>query len=257
MNKRGRINWKAVIIGAIIVVIILMFVLFNTVLNKLVCPISEETQIAESTNISIAFSDGFDNGLRTLWYKNWNPVRRLAFSCKNEAIQDKNFYEKAKDFTVEKLGFDKDVFNFIADLGFGLLVGLWVWIAFAAISGLTKVSLGSFSKFNPYFNKTAEISKIKRGWLSFIGSSPWKILAVGIFIAVLLQIPLLNSFIDIITFKPLALNAYLRTMLLAFYIGFLPGAIEAYTRYRQRLKYYKQIVRVKYGIKIAKAAAEA
>lgn len=90
-------------------------------------------------------------------------------------------------------------------------------------------------------------------WLEFIGDAWWKALVIGVGYAVLMQVPFLNSFIEFITFKPLLnlahnwfIFGFFRSIILAFYVGFIPSAIEAYARYKMRKAYYNALTRAKF-----------
>ena len=149
------------------------------------------------------------------------------------------------------LGFNKGFCDFIPDLLMGFLIGLFIYIAYLLIGWITRYTL----YIQPFKLKKSEITRIQSSWLNMIGGSAWKILLIGIIYAVLMQIPLLNSFINVITFKFLGVNLLIRALLIALYIGILPGAIESYSRYRLRMYYYKKIMQTKYGIRNIRQAS--
>ncbi|MEM3074386.1 MAG: hypothetical protein QW727_00360 [Candidatus Pacearchaeota archaeon] len=159
------------------------------------------------------------------------------------------------------LGFDQTLYEFFyPDLVTGLLIGLWIWLIYELSIWTIKVNL---LRLIPKLKERisglidGEVQSIKSGWLGFLGSSPWKIIPIAVFYAVIMQIPIINFFIEVITFKPLFQDSLfgviiVRSIIIAFYIGLLPSFIESYTRYRLRMKYYNKILEVKYGVKIAK-----
>jgi len=70
-----------------------------------------------------------------------------------------------------------------------------------------------------------------------------------------MQIPFLNMLIRWASFAPLlgfqdspAWERVLRSFILAFWFGFLPAGLDAFSRYRLRKKYANKILRVKYRV---------
>jgi hypothetical protein len=148
-------------------------------------------------------------------------------------------------FAKEKLGFNEGLLDFFYPHMFvGLLAGLWIWLAYTFASNVPRFTIKLFKV------RDARAGKMSNSWLAFLGSSPWKILGLGVFYAVLMQIPLVNSFVDVITFTFLKSGVWftiaVRSMILAFYFGLLPGFIEEYTRYRLRKRYYQGVIEAKY-----------
>jgi hypothetical protein len=157
-------------------------------------------------------------------------IKNLGWAgCK---VERTTFVGKARDY----LGFDKPFFDFfLYDIWPGLVAGL---LLFGAnwLSSLRK-----------------NVSSL---WLSFLADKIWKAVLIGVFYGVLMQIPVLNRFLEIITFKPLGVNWFFRAILFAFYIGLFPAFVESYTRYRIRKKYYKAIQYEKYEKERSRLAME-
>jgi len=150
------------------------------------------------------------------------------------------------------LGFQEGFADFIPDLLEGLLVGAWMFGAYWLIRLSTNLA------FTKYFGKfrlqgDADRRKLESGWLNFVAGRIWKIVPIAIAYAVILQIPILNRLIQIVTFEVLGVNFFFRSIIIAFYIGFVPGAIEAYTRYRLVRHYNVLILKAKYRGKVIDA----
>ncbi|MFH1425525.1 MAG: hypothetical protein ABIG28_02225 [archaeon] len=169
------------------------------------------------------------------------------------------FFDYTIGTTQDILGFNEGGWSFISDLLKGALVGFWLWIIFI-IAKAEKI----FRKFT--FIKASYGGYLKRlnnSWLSFVGGAIWKIIPIAVGYAVLMQIPILNSFIKIITFETLFnfstnafANWFLTSFIIAFYIGFLPATIQAYTRYKIKRGYEEAIIREKYRGKIVDAMSQ-
>lgn len=158
------------------------------------------------------------------------------------------YYYKGLYWSADKLGFNtgykdietygtcwgwilnktKAVGVFLGDLFIGALAGFWLYAVYV------------ISKILNRLNKTA----LKSQWLVLMGSSLWKIIAIGVGYAVLMQVPIVNAFINIITLqiKPFNLNFFIRSFIIAFYIGLGPAWIESYQKYRLRIKAEKAII---------------
>ena len=146
------------------------------------------------------------------------------------------------------------------DLGFwrylfiGFLTGFWMWLGV-----FIKNMSGRFTRLirKKGFKEAREKAKglQKKEWLDFIAGDFWRIIIIGIGYAIIMQIPIINRFMQIITFELLGVNWFLRSIILAFYIGFGPAWIEQYARYRLRMKYYKKITQIKYGAKMTRGMA--
>ncbi len=184
----------------------------------------------------IAEGVGLTNKLQL--FLNWG--RENIFACEKERV---GIIEKTKGFFKDILGLNVSFWDFIPTLMTGALAGLLIWLIYT----LAFVS----NKKLPWWLGGG--GSLKSSWLEFIGDAWWKVLVIGVGYAVLMQVPFLKSFIEFITFKPL-LNlahewwvvAILRSIILAFYIGVFPGAIEAYARYKMRKAYYNALVRAKF-----------
>ena len=156
-------------------------------------------------------------------------------------------------WVADKLGFNQGIYEFLwPSFPWGLYVGALIWLSYMLIN----LALNINKKFDKVLGPFKSDAKLQSGWLNLIGGSYWKIIPVGLIIAILLQVPFIYTFINIITFQVLGLNWFFQGILMAFYIGLLPGAIEAYTRYRTRMRYYKKIMEAKYGVRIARGMAQ-
>lgn len=174
-------------------------------------------------------------------------VSQYVFFCE---IKPEGLIGNIKAF----LGFGKNFEAFFVDLLNGLFIGLLIWGSYWLIAIYTQWSLARF--LTPLRRQArADVTRLQSSWLNLIGGQAWKIIVIGILYAIIMQIPVINRFIEIIAFKPLELSWILQDILIAFYIAFLPGAIEAYTRFKLRKRYYRQIQEAKFGVKMAKMMA--
>lgn len=233
-NKRGAIGWGWVFAYGIIIVPIIIILLW-WLIASIIQTCSKETTI-EFSNWLIDHSPKFMKGFSEKVFGG----KIIGGSLDTSATWLTNI-----------LGFNKSFCDFIPDLLMGFLVGLFIYIAYLLIGWITRYTL----YIQPFKLKKSEITRIQSSWLNMIGGNAWKILLIGIIYAVMMQIPLLNSFINAITFKFLGVNLFIRAILIALYIGFLPGAIESYSRYRLRMYYYRKIMQTKYGIRNIRQAS--
>ncbi|PJB94493.1 hypothetical protein CO081_00665 [Candidatus Pacearchaeota archaeon CG_4_9_14_0_8_um_filter_35_24] len=163
-------------------------------------------------------------------------------------------------WVADKLGFNQGIYEFLwPSFPWGLYVGALIWLSYMLMKLALNINKKVDKVLEPFKSdarRRRDIRKLQSGWLNLIGGSYWKIIPVGLIIAILLQVPFIYTFINIITFQVLGLNWFFQGILMAFYIGLLPGAIEAYTRYRTRMRYYKKIMEAKYGVRIARGMAQ-
>jgi len=245
MDKKAQLNWKIIVLSAIIILAIIYLALFLGYGRT--CIISEQS-------ILKAEQGGFSGTIQGMI--NW--IKEKAFFCGRATP---NFIDKSIYWVKDLLGFNKTFFDFIPDLVTGALAGLWIFLIFLAakterlmllIPGVRNILKASYKRYD---------KSLMSSWLGFIGSSPWKIIPIAVAYAVLMQIPIVNSSIDFITFNALffcegllecSWSWILKSIILAFYIGLLPSSIESYTRYRLRKRYYSAIEREKAVLAINK-----
>jgi len=117
---------------------------------------------------------------------------------------------------------------FLWNLFIGFLAGLWIYLVYV----ISKV-----------FNRLVKTT-LKSQWIHLMGGQVWKIIAIAVGYAVLMSVPVVNKFIEIITFqiKPFNVNWFILSLILAFYIGFGPAWIESYQKYNLRIKAEKAII---------------
>jgi hypothetical protein len=152
----------------------------------------------------------------------------------------------------DMLGLNEGLLDFIQDFIKGIFIGLWLFIVFVLASWETifmRIPLLQLA----YVGSRAAL---RRSWLGLISGKLWKIIPTAMGYAILMQVPLINSFIKVVTFEAL-LNlsttsfwtGVITSFIVAFYIGFLPAGIEAYTRYRIKKKAYKEVINIAYNVK--------
>jgi hypothetical protein len=157
----------------------------------------------------------------------------------------------------EALGFNKSLWTFIPDFITGFLIGLWIWLTYIIARGTN--ALNFLDRKLSDDEKKAKESRLRNSWLGFLGSNVWKIIPIAALYAAIMQVAILNRFIEVISFSLLlglshnwVLKSFFTSVILAVYIGILPTVIEQYLRYRIRKKYYKRILETKYAVKGAK-----
>lgn len=203
-------------------------------------------------NESSFFSHPIDNTITSL------KINLYGCDIEQEGILGRTL-AKAKDV----LGFNQGFWDFWPDLITGALVGFWFWIVFL----LAQIDFWKIGYKSREIAK-ADYKKLRSSWLGVIGGSFWKIVPIAIMYAIFMQIPIINTIIEVITFKQLLAlkgdgfwmgfwNWFIRSFIIAFYVGFLPAAIEAFTRYKLRMRYYEAVVRAKYRGRIADAMGSA
>ena len=162
--------------------------------------------------------------------------------------KDLGIIATSKNLIKDLFGFNESFYDFLGDLMVGALVGLWLFFVYCLASLERLFLLVPFAKAAGYSGYS---KRLKTSWLGLIGSSLWKIIPIAVAYAVIMQIPIINSFIKVITLEPLLQfkgtiwGSILKSFIIAFYIGFLPTAIEQYTRYKITRGYYAAIEREK------------
>ena len=142
--------------------------------------------------------------------------------------------------------------DFIHYFWIGFLAGLWIYIVTRVAStwGWITVKISRKTGARGF----DEYKRVRGTWMYFVAGSLWKILIVAMVYGIVMLIPIINSFIKVITLEVLMPNSwFIASFIVAFYIGFGPAAIEGLVKYRLRMRYYKQLMQVKYGVKTAKA----
>lgn len=122
---------------------------------------------------------------------------------------------------------------------------------------------GSISEKLKEIKKTWEDEYTSKGWLDTLSGGKFKwIKRIGLILVliflypVLMQMPIINKIIEIITFEVLGLSWFLRSFIVAFYIGFGPEMISKYRAYSRRVWIAKQGYEEQAGLEIAKALAK-
>ena len=128
--------------------------------------------------------------------------------------------------------------KFVQDLLIGFLAGLWIF--------LIDVILGFFIKFG--------ITKSLNRWLKLMGDNGWKVFAIALGYAVIMRVPIINTFINIITFEVLGINWFILSFIIAFYIGLGPAWLEDYMKFRLRIKAEKAILAAQMRAKLERTA---
>ena len=148
-----------------------------------------------------------------------------AYDIKILSWTQKIFYE------IKSLGFINFIqtkFNDSLNSGpsyffIGLFAGFYIWIVVVFrnfFSYLKQIGTGAAKfKHNPF-------TEDKMKWISLIAGRLWKVLLIGLFYFVIMQIPFINVFVKTITLDIWVRSFFLKTFILAFEIGFLPAIVE-------------------------------
>ena len=174
----------------------------------------------------------------------------LAFVSAQESLwnQTKNFLTDSVKPTITKttkntLGFGESFGRIFQDIIVGWIAGIILWVTYLLILWKRKiVDLNKRSK------DEVEIRGSRTKWLNFVTGRTWKIVFIGIAFAVLMQIPLINSVLKVITLEYLDFSFLTRAIILAIVIGYLPATIE---------HFHKQMIINKLERKVNKARVAA
>jgi len=195
--------------------------------------------------ISVVLAGWYITSLKA---ENAELTKRLELKIKSIPFLNKA-YEKTKYYVGYILGFKTGFWaqlkTFISQGIIGLFAGLWIYLLNLLIMTLEGGPIGS----------NRQKVRHKKSWLYMVGGQLWKVVLIGLAYAIIKLIPVINRFVEIITFEVFGINAFFRSFILAFYIGLGPAAIEALWKYKLRKKYYTDLMDVKYGKKIFRAAS--
>jgi len=245
MNKKGSwiLKWGV----PIVVILSLFLILQNTGVIGNICEVTAQDEARASEDSGAGLIASF-----VVW------IKKFVLLCQVIG-EDRNIFERGYDKTRDFLGFNEDIYDFIPDLLVGALIVVWIRLVFfvAALENRLKFEKSRFKDRGMTRGK----AMLMNSWLGIIGGSWWKVIPIAIGYAITMQIPLLNSFMKIVTFEPLLglndsafwWNAIIKSFILAFYIGFAPSAIQAYSRYKLKKGYEEAIIRERYRGKIVDA----
>ena len=165
---------------------------------------------------------------------------------KNESI--KNFFSDKLNTTAKLLGIkdpesgDKFLGFEIASFSFGkyfvvgLLAGLMLWLFY-----ITIIKVYWRIKHYQEFKKPLKI--IKGQWIEMVAGRLWKVVVIAVVYATIMQIPLLNRIIQVITLEIFYEDIWSKALVIALEIGFLPAIVEYYVKARYEIKQQKKVQR--------------
>jgi len=135
--------------------------------------------------------------------------------------------------------------NFVNKFMVGLIAGCLVYLG----NFIPKI-FGWIEVFKEYKKRLGTKRAL---WFNFLAGNRGKILIIAIIYATLMQIGLLNRFIETITFYHLT-PFWLRPVVLAIIIGYFPAIIEFLIKRRIQQRAERKVIQVKAGIESMKAA---
>ncbi len=231
-----------------VIIILVAFSIYWGMLGIKSCVITSD-QLAKAAN-----GTGFMNS--TLWPA-WNWMRGNVLGCGKELGWGGRLLRDVG----KVLGFEQTMGDFFLDFLTGFVAGIFLWLIYILAFESEKIGqlFRTKMKNNLYIPGKENMGKLKSSWLSIIASGiiPWKAIVIGAFYAVLLQIPFLKTAIEFITFSKflgveIGIPVLIRAIIIAFYFGLLPTAIESYSRYKIRKELYTKLLEVKAGVKAAR-----
>ncbi len=194
----------------------------------------EQTDLNKRIGADRKIDFKFTRVFSSYWWK------KNLFFCKEEQA---GFINKSKSFIKDKLGFNETIWDFIyPGLVTGILMFLWIYLTYK-FAVLVSSYLPRWKRYSVFHGRTGTLTKLKNSWMSIVAGKLWKLVPVAVGYAIIMQIPIINSFIDLITIFD---SIFFKSIVLAFYLGFLPQAIEEYARYKLRKDYYQRVLRVRY-----------
>ncbi len=239
-NKRGRKNVFALIGIIIFGVLLTLWIAIWIIEGKE--PISHlYNNFKEEKNINKVIEKKLDEAQ----WKNYNFLEKTKITLKS-------IPSKATSF----LGF-KSEWQRLSDFWGYFLIGIWTGLWIYCINLLIEVWIWIRSKTTlGRAGALRDAEKHRRSWMELVCGSWWKILIIGMVYGIIMLIPIIKNAIEFISFEYLMPDSwFIRSFILAFYIGFGPAAIEQIHRYRLRMQYYKRLMDVKYGVKTMRAVS--
>lgn len=219
---------------------IFLFFVFVLILSSFV--LAQDTSGGADSGIkTYKLSEGSDffDGAVAFFEDMWNLLK-VAFGG------------EATEQTRKLLGFDKpgekDTFLGIPVLGFS---PFYVYFFVGFIGGLFLFGIFWILRFfrdstwklrgkKPYEQTYLKENKLQ--WLEFVAGAFWKVIVLGFAYMVLMQIPILNRILQLITldfyFEILAFKA----LFFAIVVGFIPQLFEKFWKLRVRMKYQKELL---------------
>lgn len=137
----------------------------------------------------------------------------------------------------------------------GGFAGVWIFLVNWIALGINKIQtaklgMKKYTDPNPFRDMGDR-------WLNFIGGRGWKVLLIAIGYWLIMQIPLINRFVQIVTFDLVFDGVFWKSIILAAELGFLPGILEYFWKDRMEVKYRKKLDNAAKVGASARAASEA
>jgi hypothetical protein len=164
------------------------------------------------------------------------------------------FSEKSNEFLNGSqgfLGFDAGFCQFIPDLIVGFCAGFFMWVVFIFISGIKFLKEGANPLKSGKRTKNP-FEKSKYGWLSFVAGALWKVLVFALFYSILMQLPIIAGVIKVITLDFYFDSIFIKSLILAFLVGYLPAFFEYFWKEMIKIKAQMAIDREKREADLAK-----
>jgi len=147
-----------------------------------------------------------------------------------------SLYEKTPAWLQKFLGFGT-----IQSFGDAFLRGFFAGLLIYGVYRIVKLFRWLHGK-NPLKQDEEEYEESQTKWFNMIVGSFWKVPLIGIFFAVVMQIPLLNRLLYFILFDFFFINFIPRVLTLSFLVGFFPALVENFFKETYRFKLKKKVL---------------
>jgi hypothetical protein len=166
---------------------------------------------------------------KDFWTNAWDKTKTTYYGIVN-----------SENFTAGKIfGFETPWG--LSYLFIGFLAGIYLYL-FCQIQEFIR-KLKALSKGNFLRAKIARLKDVKGKWIKMIASNLWKVVIIAVIYFVLMQIPIINRLIQIITLDIYLEGIFFRSVILAAEIGFLPHMVELLMQQRTESNYQRAVTK--------------
>ena len=126
----------------------------------------------------------------------------------------------------------------------GLLAGFWVWLGFL----ITRATHTERTFGDELLKEEGDkIRDDPKRWLAFIAGRIWKVPLIALIYWLLLQLPIINRIVQIVTLEFLGFGFWSLSFIIALEIGYLPVIAQKIWELRQESKYEKKVIQAARG----------